>query len=58
VVLSFGIPFALVPLVRMTSNPALMGADTNSRLTTALGWTVATVITLLNVVLIYLTLAR
>jgi manganese transport protein len=58
VVLSFGIPFALVPLVRMTSNPALMGTDTNSRLTTALGWTVAAVITLLNVVLIYLTLAH
>jgi manganese transport protein len=58
VVLSFGIPFALVPLVRLTSNPTLMGTDTNSRLTTVLGWTVAWVITLLNVVLIYLTLAR
>jgi manganese transport protein len=58
VVLSFGIPFALVPLVRLTSNRALMGADTNSRLTTVLGWAVAAVITLLNVVLIYLTLAR
>jgi manganese transport protein len=58
VVLSFGIPFALVPLVRLTSNPALMGADTNSRLTAVLGWTVAAVITLLNVVLIYLTVAR
>ncbi|TGD87417.1 divalent metal cation transporter [Mycolicibacterium sp. CH28] len=58
VVLSFGIPFALIPLVRLTSNPALMGADTNARLTTALGWIVAVVITLLNVVLIYLTLAH
>jgi manganese transport protein len=58
VVLSFGIPFALVPLIRLTSNRALMGADTNSRLTTVLGWLVASVITLLNVVLIYLTLAR
>ena len=58
VVLSFGIPFALVPLIRLTGNPALMGADANSRLTTTLGWTVAAVITLLNVVLIYLTLAH
>jgi manganese transport protein len=58
VVLSFGIPFALVPLIRLTSNRALMGADTNSRLTTVLGWLVASVITLLNVVLIYLTLAH
>ncbi|WP_396927407.1 Nramp family divalent metal transporter [Mycolicibacterium sp.] len=58
VVLSFGIPFALVPLVRLTSNSQLMGSDVNSRLTTAFGWAVAAVITLLNVVLIYLTLAH
>ncbi|WP_183517662.1 Nramp family divalent metal transporter [Mycolicibacterium sp. BK634] len=58
VVLSFGIPFALIPLIRLTSNRTLMGADTNGRLTTALGWVVAAIITLLNVVLIYLTLAH
>lgn len=55
VVLSFGIPFALVPLVRLTSNRELMGIDVNHRVTTALGWTVAGVISVLNVVLIYLT---
>jgi manganese transport protein len=55
VVLSFGIPFALIPLVRLTSNRALMGADVNHRVTTALGWLVAALITVLNVVLIYLT---
>ncbi len=55
VVLSFGIPFALIPLIRLTSDASLMGADTNHRITTALGWLVAAVITLLNVVLIYLT---
>ena len=55
VVLSFGIPFALIPLVRLTSNRALMGDDTNHRVTTALGWIVAAMITVLNVVLIYLT---
>ena len=55
VVLSFGIPFALVPLIRLTSNRALMGDDTNHRVTSALGWMVATMIILLNVVLIYLT---
>jgi manganese transport protein len=54
-VLSFGIPFALIPLVRLTSNRVLMGADVNHRVTTALGWLVAGVITVLNVVLIYLT---
>jgi manganese transport protein len=55
VVLSFGIPFALVPLVRLTSSRELMGGDVNHRVTTALGWTVAGVISVLNVVLIYLT---
>lgn len=55
VVLSFGIPFALVPLIRLTSDRALMGADTNSRLISTLGWSVAALITALNVALIYLT---
>jgi manganese transport protein len=55
VMLSFGIPFALIPLVRLTSDRALMGDDTNHRLTTAFGWIVALLISLLNVVLIYLT---
>ena len=55
VVLSFGIPFALVPLVRLTSNPELMGADVNHRITSALGAAVGLVIILLNVGLIYLT---
>jgi manganese transport protein len=55
VVLSFGIPFALIPLVRFTSDRALMGADTNHRATTAAAWVVAAVITALNLFLIYLT---
>ncbi len=55
VVLSFGIPFALIPLVRLTSDREMMGDDVNHRVTTALGWLVAALITVLNVVLIYLT---
>ncbi|MUL49635.1 divalent metal cation transporter [Mycobacterium sp. CBMA293] len=55
VLLSFGIPFALVPLVRLTSNRALMGENINHRVVTALGWAVAVVISVLNVGLIYLT---
>jgi manganese transport protein len=55
VVLSFGIPFALVPLMRLTANKDLMGDDANSTLTSVLGWSVAGVITLLNAALIYLT---
>ncbi len=56
VVLSFGIPFALIPLIRLTSDRSLMGADVNRRVTTTLGWLVAGLISVLNVVLIYLTL--
>ncbi|MDJ0471997.1 Nramp family divalent metal transporter, partial [Rhodococcoides fascians] len=33
VVLSFGIPFALIPLVRFTSDRILMGGDVNHRIT-------------------------
>jgi manganese transport protein len=35
VVLSFGIPFALIPLIRLTSDRTLMGADVNHGVTTA-----------------------
>jgi len=57
VVLSFGIPFALVPLVLFTRRADIMGGLVNRRSTTALAWLVAAVIVALNVVLIYLTLA-
>ncbi|MDQ2636099.1 MAG: Nramp family divalent metal transporter, partial [Actinomycetota bacterium] len=56
VVLSFGIPFALVPLIRLTGDRALMGDDANRRLTSTLGWAVTVVIGVLNMALIYLTL--
>jgi len=55
VVLSFGIPFALLPLVRLTSDRKLMGVDANHRVTTVVGWVIGVMISLLNVVLIYLT---
>ncbi|MFF0144852.1 manganese transport protein [Amycolatopsis sulphurea] len=55
VVLSFGIPFALVPLIRLTADRALMGEQVNRRLTTVVAGAVAAVIILLNVVLIWLT---
>jgi manganese transport protein len=55
VALSFGIPFALIPLVRLTNDPALMGADTNHRTTSVIGWIIAALISVLNMALIYLT---
>jgi manganese transport protein len=56
-VLSFGIPFALVPLIKLTSDRTLMGSDANHRVTTTLGWLVTAVIITLNIALMYLTFA-
>ena len=55
VVLSFGIPIALIPLVLFTSRRSVMGSLVNRRITTAAASLVATVIIALNAVLIGLT---
>jgi manganese transport protein len=55
VVLSFGIPFALVPLVIFTSRRSLMGSLVNSRLTATAAWAIAGIIISLNVFLLYKT---
>ncbi len=52
VVLSFGIPFALIPLVLLTSNREVMGVHVNRRLTTFAAFSLAGLITALNVFLI------
>jgi manganese transport protein len=57
VVLSFGIPFALVPLVLLTRRRDVMGALVNRRGRTLAAAAVATVIICLNVTLIGLTVA-
>jgi len=48
VVLSFQLPFAVIPLVQFTSNRGKMGEFVNSRLTSVIAWTVAAVILFLN----------
>jgi manganese transport protein len=53
VVLSFGIPFALVPLVIFTSKRELMGGLVNTRVTTLAAWVVAGLIISLNLFLLY-----
>jgi manganese transport protein len=53
VVLSFGIPFALVPLVLLTRRRDVMGALVNRRLTTAVAWIVAGLIIALNLFLLW-----
>lgn len=55
VVLSFGIPFALIPLVLFTRRSDLMGVLVNRRLTTIAASAVASVIVCLNVFLLYQT---
>jgi manganese transport protein len=53
VVLSFGIPFALVPLVWLTARRDVMGALVNRRLTTVVAGFVAALISALNVFLLF-----
>ncbi len=56
VVLSFGIPFALVPLIMLTSRREVMGAGfENHRLTTVFASLFATVIIALNLFLLFQT---
>ena len=53
VVLSFGIPLALVPLVILTCRRSVMGVHVNRPLTTVLAWGCAILITGLNLFLLY-----
>ena len=53
VVLSFGIPFALIPLVRFTARRELMGTLVNAKATTAAATVVAGLIIGLNLFLLY-----
>jgi manganese transport protein len=52
VVLSFGIPFALIPLVIFTSKKKLMGVLVNHKATTAAAGAVALLISALNLFLL------
>ncbi len=53
VVLSFGIPLALIPLVMLTGRRDVMGVHVNRPLTTMLAWGCAILITGLNLFLLY-----
>ncbi len=57
VVLSFGIPFALVPLILLTRRADIMGPLVNRPVTTAAATGIASVIIVLNAYLLYATLA-
>jgi manganese transport protein len=52
-VLSFGVPFALVPLVILTSRRDVMGRHVNQRRTIIAGGLCVAVIIALNIVLLW-----
>ncbi|WP_328103078.1 Nramp family divalent metal transporter [Peribacillus simplex] len=56
VVLSFGIAFALVPLIMFTSNKKIMGNLVNHKITSSVAWLIAVLIIGLNLFLLYETL--
>ncbi len=56
VILSFGIAFALIPLIIFTSNKKIMGALVNHRITTIIGWIVAGLVVALNIFLLFETI--
>jgi manganese transport protein len=56
VILSFQLPFAVIPLIQFTGNRAKMGEFANSRFTSIVAWTVAAVILVFNAELLWLTL--
>lgn len=58
VILSFGLPFAVVPLILFTRRADIMGVLVNRRITTVLLILVATLIVTLNIYLIYQTIMR
>ena len=56
VALSFGLPFAVIPLIMFTRRKDIMGELVNRRFTTILAGMAATVIVVLNIYLVYQTL--
>ena len=57
VLLSFTLPFALVPLLLLTQRSAVMGEFRSSRPVETAGWSIAAIIAALNVLLLWQTLA-
>src|SRR6201993_3294849 len=56
VILSFQLPFAVIPLIQFTGDRTKMGEFANSRFTNALAWIVAAAILFFNAELVWLTL--
>jgi manganese transport protein len=56
VILSFQLPFAVIPLIRFTGDRSKMGEFVNSRVTTVVAWVVAAAILFFNAELVWLIL--
>lgn len=56
VLLSMGIPFAVIPLIRLTGDRRVMGVHVDAWWTRVLAWVAATLVVVLNIALIVLTL--
>jgi manganese transport protein len=54
VILSFQLPFAVIPLIQFTGDRSKMGEFTNSRLTKVIAWIVAAAILFFNAELVWL----
>jgi manganese transport protein len=54
VILSFQLPFAVIPLIRFTGDRSRMGEFANSRFTTVVAWVVAAAILFFNAELVWL----
>jgi manganese transport protein len=55
VVLSFGLPFAVIPLIQFTRRRDIMGEMVNKPMTTVIAWIIAGLIVALNLYLLYRT---
>ena len=55
-ILSIGIPFAIIPLARYTSNAGIMGKWANGKFTTIVFWIIVAAVVGLNIILVVLTL--
>src|SRR5712672_1600183 len=53
VILSFQLPFAIIPLIQFTGDRAKMGALVNSRVTQVVAWTVSAIILFFNAELLW-----
>jgi manganese transport protein len=56
VALSFGLPFAILPLAYFTSKASIMGELVNRRYTTVAAWAITAMVLVLNAYLLYVTI--